>query len=50
MHNLEIGRINFELPYIRQLWMFLFQIWHAYVNLSPVLILGVVYIYILIGL
>ena len=29
LHNLEIGSINFELPYIRQLWMFIFQIWHA---------------------
>ena len=35
LHNLDIGSIYFELPYNRQLWMFLFQIWHAYVNLSP---------------
>ena len=35
LYNLEILSINFELPYIRQLLMFLFLIWYAYVNLSP---------------
>ena len=44
LHNLEIGSINFELPYIRQLWMFLFKfgtliaIYPAYLELLHIVI------------